>query len=123
MATILVVDDSETVRLQIRKALEEGGHEVVEAGDGIAGLDALKEHPLIKIILCDVNMPRLDGISMCMKIQENEVTKGIPIIMITTESSPEMKQKSKDAGVKAWITKPFVAEKLLKAVSVLSAQK
>ena len=116
MALILVIDDSETIRRQIKSLLETAGHQVVEGVDGIDGLEKAKSVPDIKLILCDVNMPRLDGLSMCIKLKEEALPNPVPIFMLTTESSPEMKTKGKDAGVLAWITKPFADAKLLSAV-------
>lgn len=116
---ILIVDDSETLRTQLRKDLEAGQHSVIEAEDGLQGLDSLTKESGIELILCDVNMPRMDGITMCAKIQESPEMKKIPRIMMTTESSPEMKAQGKAAGVTAWITKPYVAEKLLAVIGKL----
>lgn len=116
MATILVVDDSETLRNQIKMALEGGGFKVIEGVDGQDGLDKIEKNLDICLILCDVNMPRMDGLTMCQKLSENPKHKKIPILMLTTEASPEMKTKAKAAGVIAWITKPFVESKLVDVI-------
>jgi len=116
MAKILIVDDSETLRSQLRKALEEAGHEVVEGYDGVNGLETLNSNPDVELILCDVNMPEMDGLTMLGKVSENDSFNKIPIFMLTTESNADMKEKGKAVGVKAWVTKPFVPEKLLGAV-------
>ena len=71
MANILVVDDSETFREQLRKVLQNAGHVVVEGGDGLQGLDALKAHPNIDVILLDINMPNLDGLGMCRRMVDD----------------------------------------------------
>ncbi len=119
---ILIVDDSETLRTQLKKDLEGGGHQVLEAHDGLHGLEVLEQNKTeIKLIICDVNMPRMDGLSMCQKIHENPSVTKIPKIMMTTESSPEMKSKGKAAGVLAWVTKPYVAEKLLSVIGKLGS--
>ncbi len=117
MAKILVVDDSETLRSQLKKALEDGGHQVVEGFDGQDGLEDLEKNPDVKLILCDVNMPRMDGLTMIRKVREKDAFKTLPVFMLTTESSPEMKAQGKESGVMAWVVKPFVAEKLLGAIS------
>ena len=122
MALILVVDDSETIRRQIKTLLEGAGHRVLEGLDGIDGLELAKSTPNLNLILCDVNMPRLDGVSMCMKLKQESGVPSVPIFMLTTESSPEMKAKGKEAGVLAWITKPFTDAKLLAAVEKITSK-
>jgi two-component system chemotaxis response regulator CheY len=114
MARILVVDDSETVRAQLKKDLASKGHEVTEAADGELGLQAYDKSGGVDLIICDVNMPKMDGLTMCSKL----ATKGnkAPIFMLTTEGSETMKTQAKSFGVRAWIIKPYVAEKLLMAV-------
>jgi two-component system chemotaxis response regulator CheY len=116
MFKILVVDDAETQRFQLKKDLEAAAYEVVEAYDGLHGLLIIDENPDISVIICDVNMPVMDGITMCSKIKEAGKLPGVPIFMLTTEASAEMKQTAKQLGVRAWITKPFVATKLVEAV-------
>ena len=116
MAKILVVDDSETLREHVKNVLKGAGHEVVEAENGLVGLAQLKNNNGIQLILCDVNMPEMDGITMCSKVFENADLKTIPIFMLTTESSPELKERGKSYGVKAWVTKPFKEEILLAAI-------
>lgn len=122
MAKILVVDDSETLRSQIRKDLETAGHAVVEAYDGLNGIEMLDGNKDTQLILCDVNMPRMDGLTMCGKVHTTPGYDKIPIFMLTTESNPEMKAKGKDSGVVAWITKPYAAPKLLAAVEKILAK-
>ena len=116
---ILIVDDSETVRVQLRKDLEAHQYTVIEAVDGIDGLAKLNENPDIKLIITDVNMPKMDGLAMSKKIRDNGGT-GVPIIIVmTTEMDVNLKAKGKEAGVVAWVTKPYVADKLLLAVNKL----
>lgn len=112
MAKILIVDDSDTLRIQLRGLLEECQHEVVEGASGLEGLTKAKENMDINLIICDFNMPEMDGITMCRKVSEIEELKKVPIFMLTTESTPELKQLGKQAGVMAWIVKPYNAEKL-----------
>ncbi len=116
MAKILVVDDSDAVRVQLRKDLESKGHNVVEAIDGIDGIKKLEQTEGIQLIISDVNMPNMDGFEMCTKIHRDQRYQAIKIFMLTTEASALMKLKGADAGVRAWIVKPYVAEKLLLAV-------
>lgn len=115
MAKILVVDDSETVRVQIRKDLEPAGFLVVEAADGLMGIDKAREEKP-DLILCDLNMPKLDGLSMAKQIKSDSVLSAIPIFMVTTEASPEAKAKAKEIGIRAWIMKPYDSEKLVAGI-------
>lgn len=116
MAKILIIDDSESLRRQLGKDLASGGHEVVEAEDGLKGLEVYESTDGINLIICDVNMPKMDGLTMCEKIKKTSVKPVIPIFMLTTESSDEMKKRGQLTGVTAWITKPYATPKLLQAV-------
>ena len=118
MSTVLIVDDSETVRIQLRRAFQEGEFDVLEAENGRIGLDVLKKNAsVIDVILCDVNMPEMDGLEMVRLVHEDEEINKIPIFMLTTEASKASKMMGKESGVKAWITKPFKPEKVLSAVT------
>ncbi len=116
MAKILIVDDSEAVRTQLRKDLELNGHTVNEAMDGLDGLTQIDNHSDTELIICDVNMPRMDGLSMCSRVCKDPKNSNVKVFMLTTEASAEMKARGKEAGVKAWITKPYILEKLLFAI-------
>lgn len=107
MAQILVVDDSATVRNEVTSFLQGQGLQVVSAVDGKDGLDKLRADNAIKLIISDVNMPNMDGLTMVEKIRNEMGNKGVNIIMLTTESDPRMKERGKAAGVKGWIVKPF----------------
>ena len=117
MAKILIVDDSDTLRIQLRGILEECGHEVIEGEHGLEGLNKAREHTDINLVICDFNMPEMDGITMCRKVKEEDSLQKVPIFMLTTESTPELKALGKEAGVMAWIVKPFNAEKLKAVVT------
>ena len=97
---ILIVDDSDTLRIQLKKALEEAGHIVVEGKDGRDGLIKAQENIDTQLIICDYNMPEMDGITMCRKIREITALKSIPIFMLTTETSPELKTLGKETDFK-----------------------
>ena len=112
---ILVVDDSKTVRFQLRHALEGAGYAVIEGVDGMDGLEKLRTQKDIALIICDVNMPNLDGIAMITRAKEEKLTSA-PIFMITTEAGPELKAKAKEAGAKLWMTKAYNVENMLTAV-------
>ncbi len=117
MSTVLVVDDSETVRVQLHRAFEEAGYEVLEAENGRLGLEEMRRSKdKIDIVLCDVNMPEMDGLEMVRQVHLEDDLKDIPILMLTTEASKASKEVGKGAGVVAWITKPFKSPKVIGAV-------
>jgi two-component system chemotaxis response regulator CheY len=113
---VLVVDDSAAIRQSITYVLQQGGYEVLEAKDGMDGLSALQSMDATDLIITDVNMPNLDGISFIRKVRENAKYKFTPIIVLTTESQGTKMNEGKEAGATGWIVKPFSAEKLLGVV-------
>jgi two-component system, chemotaxis family, chemotaxis protein CheY len=115
---ILVVDDSSSVRTVARMALRERGYEVVEASNGQEGLKAL-DADRIHLVISDVNMPTMDGISFLKEIKRHPNYKFTPVIMLTTEAGEDKKQEGRAAGAKAWITKPFQPQLLVDAVAKL----
>ncbi len=116
MAKILIVDDSEMFRDELREALVDGGHTVVEGVDGLDGLNKAKENADVDLLISDFNMPEMNGIEMVTSIKDLDSYKDTPVFILTTETSPELKQHASQVGVKAWIIKPFMAEKLLLVV-------
>jgi len=116
--TILVVDDSASVRQVVSIALKSAGYSVIEACDGKNALSKLTGDK-IHLIISDVNMPIMDGISMVKEIKQLPAYKFTPVIMLTTEGSDAKKKEGQAAGAKAWIVKPFQPEQMLKAVSML----
>lgn len=115
---ILIVDDSGLIRNLANKASLEAGYETILAEDGQAGLDALDKEK-IDLIFSDVNMPVMNGLEMVEKVREKEAYKFVPIVMLTTESKPELKDRAQELGVKAWFLKPFNKEKFLLVLSKL----
>lgn len=115
MATILVVDDSASIRSMVAFTLKNEGYQVVEAGDG---QEALKKAQggRFDLVLTDVNMPIMDGITLCTELRKQASFKFTPVLMLTTESSADMKQKGKTAGATGWLVKPFNPEKLLSTI-------
>ena len=109
---ILIVDDSETIRSQLRTLLEEEGYQIIEAEDGTIGLELASSNEDIQLIICDFNMPEMDGITMTKKVKEIKHFKDLPIFMLTTESTVELKKLGKEAGIMAWIVKPYEPNKL-----------
>ncbi len=116
--TILLVDDSASVRTVAGIALREAGYEVVEATDGSDGLAKLGGKR-IHLIISDVNMPVMDGIAFLKEVKRHPTCKFTPVIMLTTEAGENMKQEGRAAGAKAWIVKPFAPKALVDAVSKL----
>ncbi|MBI3132356.1 MAG: response regulator [Acidobacteria bacterium] len=116
--TILIIDDSTSLRQVVNITLTNAGFEVIEACDGkdaLAKLDGRKIH----LMVCDVNMPNMDGISFLKAAKEDPRYKFTPIIMLTTEAGEEKKKEGQVAGAKAWMVKPFKPEQMLVAVSKL----
>jgi two-component system chemotaxis response regulator CheY len=116
MGTILIVDDSETLRMELKSVLQSGGHQVIEAVDGLDGVKKAETNDGISLILADYNMPGLDGITMISKIKGISRYANVPVGILTTESSKDLKAAGKDAGVIVWFVKPFDGERLLQAV-------
>lgn len=119
MKTVLVVDDSPSVRQQVGLALRQAGFEVLEAGDGAEGAERVAAEPRISMIICDVNMPRMNGLEMVEKVKGGGANAHIPILMLTSEAQPALIERAKKAGAKGWIVKPFKAELLVAAVTKL----
>lgn len=112
-ASILTVDDSSSLRMAIRIALSGAGYTVTEAGDGRESL-AKAQAAKFDLIITDINMPNMDGLSMIKEIRKLPIQTGTPIIFLTTESADEMKQQAKAAGATGWLVKPFQPEQLIK---------
>lgn len=116
--TIMIVDDSASLRQVVAIALKGAGYEVLEGCDGrdaLTKLDGRKIH----LIISDVNMPNMDGITFLKEIKRKPEYKFTPVIMLTTESQETKKQEGQSAGAKAWVVKPFKPEQMLMAVSKL----
>ena len=113
MAKVLVVDDSGTVRDEVASFLRSNGLDVATAVDGKDGLAKLRADSGIRLIVSDVNMPNMDGLTMVEKIRSELSNQTVNVIMLTTESSPAMKERGKAAGVKGWIVKPFKGDAVI----------
>lgn len=110
--TILTVDDSASIRQMVKLTLSGAGYRVVEAEDGELGLVAAKRGG-IDMVLTDLNMPKMNGISLIRELRRLPTYTGVPIVLLTTESDAERKQEAKAAGATGWITKPFQPDQLL----------
>ena len=120
MKKILVIDDSETIRQQVKQALAATGYEIIEAVDGVDGLEKLRALADLDMALCDVNMPRMNGLDMIAEVQRSGPK--IPILMLTTEGQPSLIRRARESGAKGWIVKPFKPELLVAAVTKLIDQ-
>ena len=113
MKKILLIDDSLTVRMELRAVFEQSEFELREAADGEEAIESFTRDPDLDLIICDYNMPGLDGLSTIEKIFEIQPERKVSCIMLTTESSSELKERGKAIGIKGWILKPFKKEMLL----------
>ncbi len=117
--TILIVDDSSSLRTVVKMSLVRAGYDVIEAGDGNEGLSQLDKAGKVHLIVSDVNMPNMDGISFVTEVKKHARHRFTPVVMLTTEGQDAKKEQGRAAGAKAWITKPFNPPQLLDAVSKL----
>lgn len=115
MANILIVDDSNSIRDMVSFTLKSASYNTVEAKDGLEGLNAAKRLSF-DLVITDVNMPNMDGITLCQELRKLPNFRFTPILMLTTESSTDMKMKGKSAGATGWLVKPFNPEKLLATI-------
>lgn len=115
MAKILVVDDSASIRNMVSFTLQQEKYETVEATDGNDGL-AKAKNSRFDLVITDVNMPGMDGITLCKELRKLPAFKFTPVLMLTTESSQELKMKGKSAGATGWLVKPFNPDKLIATI-------
>jgi two-component system chemotaxis response regulator CheY len=117
--TILIVDDSSSLRTVVKISLVRAGYEVIEACDGRDALAKLDKAAKVHLIVSDVNMPNMDGITFVTQVKAHARHRFTPVVMLTTEGQDAKKEQGRAAGAKAWITKPFNPPQLLDAVSKL----
>jgi two-component system chemotaxis response regulator CheY len=115
MAKILVVDDSSTVRDEVAGFFRKNGIDTITAVDGRDGLAKLRADPGVKLVISDINMPDMDGLTMVEKIRGELRNASLSVVMLTTENNPQMKERGRAAGVKGWIVKPFRGKSVLEA--------
>ncbi len=118
MPTLLAVDDSPSVRQMIRLTLMGAGFDVIEAGDGVEGLE-MATSTSFDILVTDLNMPRMNGLALIRHLRAMPSRQGLPIVVLTTESDEIASKAAREAGASAWMTKPFTAERLLEVVNGL----
>jgi two-component system, chemotaxis family, chemotaxis protein CheY len=121
MAAILTVDDSASIRQTVKITLVSSGHSVVEAGNGADGLDKAAS-AAFDLVITDLNMPEMDGLTMIRELRQKPAYAGVPILFLTTENDASIKQQAKAAGATGWITKPFAADQLSKIVDKVLAK-
>lgn len=122
MNKILIVDDSSTMRMIIRRVLRQANVEaatILEASNGVEGLAKLTSDPDIQLIFSDVNMPEMNGIDMVKAVRAQRDAASLPIVMVTTEGSDTMVQKAIESGANAYVTKPFTPESFQAALKPL----
>lgn len=113
--TVLSVDDSASMRLMVKMTLTESGYDVIEASDGREAL-AKAQQTGVNMVVTDLNMPNMDGLTLIRELRKLPSYKGVPILFLTTESDAAKKQEAKEAGATGWITKPFDKAQLSAAV-------
>jgi two-component system chemotaxis response regulator CheY len=113
---VMVVDDSRSVRLQVGTVLTAAGYEVIEAADGVEGAAKIAAEMDLSLVICDVNMPNMNGIEMVTLVKQDPRNAGLLVLMLTTESRGELIAQAKAAGARGWIVKPFKPDLLLATV-------
>lgn len=118
--TVIVVDDSQTIREQVGTALKHAGFDIVEAVDGADGVDVIARTPDAALVICDVHMPKMSGLELLDVIKKQAKFRDLPVLMLTTEGQPHLIEHARSRGAKAWLMKPFKADSLLSAVKKLT---
>jgi two-component system chemotaxis response regulator CheY len=117
---VIIIDDSASVRRQVCGVLAAAGFQMLEAIDGLDGAEQIRAQPELALVICDVNMPRMNGLDMLDDLQAEILRRQLPVVMLTTEGQPEAMARAKKAGAKGWIVKPFKEPLLLAAVNKLT---
>jgi two-component system chemotaxis response regulator CheY len=117
--TLLIVDDSTSLRTTLRLALTRAGYDVLEAADGVEALAVLGKAPKVHLIVCDLDMPHMDGLAFVAQIDQHPRHRFIPVVMLTTEGEEDARRRDSLAQAKTWITKPIHPPQLLDTVSRL----
>ncbi len=118
---IIVIDDSQTIRDQVGATLRQAGYEILEAVDGVDGANVIEKSPDAALVLCDVNMPKKNGLELLEGLRKDDRFKSLPVLMLTSEGQPHLIERARKSGAKGWLVKPFKADLLLAAVRKLTA--
>jgi two-component system chemotaxis response regulator CheY len=118
---VIVIDDSQTIREQVRAALGGAGFDIVEAVDGLDGAEVIGRTPDAALVVCDVNMPHRSGVELLEGLRKDDRFKSLPVLMLTTEGQPQLIERARKAGAKGWLVKPFSADLLVAAVRKLTS--
>ena len=113
---ILTIDDSKTIRDMLLLTLNEAGFEVLQAVDGLDGLDVLDKER-VDVVVTDINMPRMDGYEVIRQMRKNAVHKSTPILVLTTESESAKRNIAREAGATGWMVKPFDPDRLVATIN------
>jgi two-component system, chemotaxis family, chemotaxis protein CheY len=113
--TILTIDDSASIRQMVALTLTAAGHRVIEAGNGAQGYEMAISEP-VHAVITDLNMPVMNGIEFIKKFRTHPASKGVPVILLTTESDEGLKAEAKNAGATGWIVKPFKQDQLVAVI-------
>jgi two-component system chemotaxis response regulator CheY len=116
MADILLVDDSVSMREMVSFTLKQAGHDIIEAEDGVQAYE-IAQNNTFNLVITDINMPNMDGITLTAKLRELEAYTFTPILILTTETSDPRKMEAKEAGATGWIEKPFDPDHLLSTIN------
>jgi two-component system, chemotaxis family, chemotaxis protein CheY len=117
---VLIVDDSNMIRRQVGNALGKAAFAINEAVDGVDALEKLTRAPDTALVICDVNMPRMNGLELLEQVRSQPAIAAVPFLMLTTEGQPELIARAKKLGAKGWLIKPFKPDLLLAAVQALA---
>ena len=118
--TVLTVDDSRAMRDMLQHSLAAAGFRVIQAEDGLHGLEVLA-YEMPDVIVTDINMPRMDGFGFIKAIRDDILRRATPVLVLTTEVDAEKKNRAREAGATGWIVKPFDPEKLVEAIRRVAA--
>ena len=118
--TVMIVDDSQTVRQSVGLVLSSAGFDVLESFDGMDAIEKLRAAPDVALIFCDVNMPRMNGLDLLEAVKKDGKNANLPVLMLTTEGQPQLIERAKKSGAKGWVVKPFKPELLVAAVKKLT---
>jgi two-component system chemotaxis response regulator CheY len=120
MKTVLIVDDSKSIRNEVAEALTPAGYVVLEAADGIEALARVSEHASITLVVLDVNMPGMNGLDVLEHIRQDHSARNLAVLMLTTEAERTLVDRAKKAGARGWLLKPIKAELLVSTVERLT---